>query len=183
MDTARCDIESDLLNLSFYPELVMTRSLTFILLSFLCVGHTWSASTAYAQDSTDDAIVGSTIVAIISTYTLPSTSGLGTTAGVVWALTSAAANKQVDRYLALNQTKVEQAFAMGSGDAVKDLGHMFGITSARQGAFGALLREQRAALKPLATGKRNTPALVRALKAHILAHPELRDDARPWTKG
>ena len=139
---------------------------------------TLAPSTASAQSSVDP----DSVFWVVTSYTtfiygLPVTSAIGTTVGVVWLIVDSKTQVQVDNYLANNPAEVRQALALGSGAAVTDLAHMFGISSDNRDAFGTLLRTHRAALTPMATGTRDAKGFIDHLKRHILLHPRLSKDA------
>lgn len=114
------------------------------------------ASSAWAQDNNDDAVIAGYNSSSTSTTT---STGIAITVGPILTTTMVAgsdgSNAKMEQYMRQNATALQQDINMGGGQAVADLAQMFQVDAAQHQAFGKMLRQHRGEL----LGLTNTDAL------------------------
>lgn len=146
-----------------------------IILSALTL-FTFSPALAQAQDN-DGGFVLPNVLSSSTSYASGTTTGLGTTAVVIWLLTSSSSTAHLELYLRQNRPQVEQALMLGAGQASQDLAHFFGVSADNYPAFATMLRQRRQALlATIAPEATRADLFIAHITQNMRAHHTLRHD-------
>ena len=122
---------------------------------------------------------------LTSTGASATTTGVGVTLLIVWAVQPQAANEEVQRYLNANRAEVEAGMLMPNG-ATQDLAQLFGVPEQHANAFGALMRAQRTEMATIvetqgAISHEQAGQFIQIVRDGMASHPALSAHLARWT--
>ena len=142
------------------------------------------ASPAMAQTvESDGSALGFTTTSC--TTTGPTTTAVGLTVLIIWAVSPSSANDHMQRYLNENRADVEASLRMPNG-ATQDLAQLFGVPEQHANAFGALMRAQRTEMATIvetqgAISHEQAGQFIQIVRDGMASHPALSAHLARWT--